>query len=75
MERVTGEEPRMFGTSMIGFGEYHYHYASGHSGDAPAATFSPRKAAITVYLPDGIVAHEDLLARLSGMFGRRAREF
>ncbi|GHH65150.1 DUF1801 domain-containing protein [Promicromonospora soli] len=64
MERVTGEAPRMFGTSVIGFGEYHYEYASGHSGDAPAASFSPRKAASTVYLPDGIGAHEDLLARL-----------
>ena len=64
MERVTGEEPRMFGTSVIGFGEYHYEYASGHSGDAPAASFSPRKAATTVYLPDGIAAHEERLARL-----------
>jgi hypothetical protein len=64
MERVTGEAPRMFGTSMIGFGEYRYVYASGHSGHAPAAAFAPRKAASTVYLPDGVGAHEDLLARL-----------
>jgi predicted GIY-YIG superfamily endonuclease len=64
MELVTGEAPRMFGTSVIGFGDYHYEYASGHSGDAPAASFSPRKAASTVYLPDGVGAHDDLLARL-----------
>ncbi|GAA4690611.1 protein of unknown function (DU1801) [Promicromonospora umidemergens] len=64
MERVTNEAPRLFGTSMIGFGEYRYVYASGHSGHAPAAAFAPRKAASTVYLPDGVGAHEDLLARL-----------
>lgn len=64
MERVTGEAPRMFGTSMIGFGEYHYRYASGHSGHAPAAAFAPRKAATTVYLADGVGAHEELLAGL-----------
>lgn len=64
MERVTGEPARMFGTSMVGFGEYHYRYASGHSGHAPAAAFAPRKAASTVYLADGVGAHADLLARL-----------
>jgi hypothetical protein len=64
MGRVTGEAPRMFGPSMVGFGEYRYEYASGHSGHAPAASFAPRKAATTVYLPDGIGAHEDLLAKL-----------
>lgn len=64
MERVTGAAPRMFGTSMIGFGEYRYEYGSGHSGHAPAAAFAPRRAASTVYLPEGVGAHEDLLARL-----------
>ena len=64
MERVTGETPRLFGTSMIGFGEYRYEYASGHSGHAPAAAFAPRKAASTVYLPDGVGAHADLLEKL-----------
>ncbi|MFJ9387930.1 DUF1801 domain-containing protein [Nocardioides sp. NPDC101246] len=64
MRRVTGAEPRMFGTAIVGFGEYHYKYASGTEGDAPAAGFSPRKAASVVYLNDGISAHEDLLARL-----------
>ena len=60
MARVTGERARMWGT-IIGFGEYHYKYQSGREGDAPAAGFSPRKAATTVYLPDGVGAHADLL--------------
>lgn len=64
MERVTGEAPRMFGTSIIGFGEYRYEYDSGRSGHAPATGFAPRKAASTVYLADGVGAHEELLARL-----------
>lgn len=64
MRRVTGAEPRMFGTSIVGFGEYHYAHASGTEGDAPAAAFSPRKAATVVYLNDGISAHEGLLGRL-----------
>lgn len=64
MERVTGEPPRMFGASVVGFGEYHYEYASGHSGDAPAMAFAPRKAATTIYLPDGVGAHEERLAAL-----------
>lgn len=64
MRRATRVEPRMFGTAIVGFGEYHYKYASGREGDAAAAGFSPRKAASVVYLNDGISAHEDLLARL-----------
>ena len=63
MERVTGEKARMWGT-IIGFGQYHYKYKSGREGDSGAAGFSPRKAATTVYLPDGIGAHTDLLNRL-----------
>lgn len=64
MERVTGAPPRMFGASIIGFGEYRYEYPSGRSGHAPAAGFAPRKAATTVYLADGVGAHEELLAGL-----------
>ena len=64
MERATGEPARMWGASIIGFGEYHYRYESGREGDAPAAGFSPRKAASTVYLADGIGAHEQALAGL-----------
>ena len=64
MERVTGEQPRMWGSSIVGFGGYHYRYESGREGDGPAASFSARKAALTVYLNDGVGAHEDLLSRL-----------
>jgi hypothetical protein len=64
MARITGEEPRMWGPSIIGFGSYHYRYASGREGDAPAAGFSPRKAATSVYLPDGIDTYAKQLARL-----------
>jgi hypothetical protein len=64
MGRVTGEPPRMWGSSIIGFGQYHYHYQSGRQGDGPAASFSPRKAAMTIYLPDGTGAYADQLSRL-----------
>lgn len=49
MKRVTGVEPVMWGPSIVGFGLYHYRYASGHEGDMPVIGFSPRKAAMSVY--------------------------
>ncbi len=64
MGRVTGEPPRLWGPSIVGFGQYHYRYESGREGDAPAASFSPRKAATTIYLPDGTGAYADELDRL-----------
>ena len=64
MARITAEEPRMWGSSIIGFGRYHYRYASGREGDAPAAGFSPRKPATTVYLADGVGAYPEQLKRL-----------
>ncbi|MFP2960367.1 DUF1801 domain-containing protein [Myxococcus sp. 1LA] len=64
MREVTGLEPKMFGPTIIGFGEYAYQYASGHSGIAPATGFSPRKAASVIYLADGISAHTRALAKL-----------
>jgi len=63
MEHVTGEQPVMWGPSIVGFGTYHYQYDSGRSGDGPAAAFSPRKAATTVYL-DGMDPHAADLAVL-----------
>ena len=48
--RVTGLDPKMWGPSMIGYGSYHYKYASGHEGDSLRAGFSPRKTAMTIYL-------------------------
>lgn len=53
MREVTGEEPVMWGPSIIGFGTYHYRYASGHEGDSPLAGFSPRKPHLVVYLVGG----------------------
>jgi hypothetical protein len=50
MREVTGEEPVMWGPSVIGFGTYHYRYASGHEGDSALAGFSPRKQHLVVYL-------------------------
>ena len=49
MNKVTGFEPKMWGPSIIGFGSYHYKYASGHEGDAPLVGFSPRKDAFSFY--------------------------
>lgn len=64
MRQVTGEEPKMWGSSMVGFGSYHYRYESGREGDFFKVGFSPRKANITLYLLSGMVAYDDLLARL-----------
>lgn len=50
MQEITGEEPKMWGPSIIGFGNYHYKYKSGHEGDAPVLAFSPRKAAFSLYI-------------------------
>jgi hypothetical protein len=64
MSRVTGEPPRMWGPTIVGFGAYHYRYESGRQGDMAAVGFSPRKAATTIYFPDGAESHADLLADL-----------
>lgn len=50
LEAWTGETAKMWGPSIIGFGTYHYEYASGHQGDAPVVAFSPRKTALTLYV-------------------------
>lgn len=60
MGEVTGEPPRMWGSSIIGFGAYHYKYASGREGDAPAAGFSPRKQNISIYLMEGFEDQKEL---------------
>jgi hypothetical protein len=49
MKKASGVEPVMWGPSIIGFGSFHYRYASGHEGDMPVIAFSPRKAAMSVY--------------------------
>lgn len=60
----TGFEPKLWGPSIIGFGSYHYKYASGHEGDAPLVAFSPRKAAISLYVFTGLDEHKYLLNKL-----------
>ena len=50
MREWSGFEPKMWGPTIIGFGSYHYKYASGHEGDAPLIGFSPRKAAFSLYV-------------------------
>lgn len=50
MRKWSGYEPQMWGPSIIGFGNYHYKYASGHEGDAPIIGFSPRKAEFSLYV-------------------------
>jgi hypothetical protein len=68
MRRVTSEEPRLWGPSIVGYGHYHYAYASGHEGDAPRIGFSPRKAEMVLYVlsygDDACDEEEALLARL-----------
>ncbi len=64
MEKVSGKKAKMYGPTIIGFGEYHYKYDSGHSGSAPLLGFSPRKAAISLYVSTGCAVQEDLLSKL-----------
>ena len=64
MREWSGFEPKMWGPSIIGFGSYHYKYASGHEGDAPLLGFSPRKAAFSLYVYTPIEEHEHFLEDL-----------
>lgn len=62
---LTGEEPKMWGTSIIGFGKYHYKYDSGHEGDSALVGMSPRKNNISLYLAPGFTEEfADLLPQL-----------
>jgi hypothetical protein len=64
MQEVTGEKPAMWGTSMVGFGSYHYKYDSGQEGDWPLVAFAPRKDSLTLYIMPGFAEYTDLLAKL-----------
>jgi hypothetical protein len=64
MKKVTKEEPKMWGPSIVGFGKYHYKYDSGHEGDMCIAGFSPRKQAITIYILPGFDKYESLMKKL-----------
>ncbi len=64
-KRTTGEKPKMWGSSIIGFGQYHYKSErSSQEGDWPLAGFSPRKASLTLYVTPGLVDYSDLLKDL-----------
>jgi hypothetical protein len=65
MGDVTGEPPEMWGSSIVGFGRYHYRYESGHEGDSALASFAPRKEHLVVYLIGEFESrHGSVLARL-----------
>jgi hypothetical protein len=54
MEKATKQKPKMWGPAIVGFGEFHYVYASGHEGDSPVIAFSPRKQNITLYIVQSV---------------------
>ncbi|WP_224247483.1 DUF1801 domain-containing protein [Hyalangium gracile] len=64
MKKVTKLEPKMWGSSIVGFGTYHYTYDSGHEGDMCLVGFSPRKANLTLYIMPGFEDYKELLGKL-----------
>ena len=66
MQELTGEEPHMYGPAIVGYGTYHYKYASGREGDAPLAGFSPRKPELVLYLTPGLFEQETELMKKLG---------
>jgi hypothetical protein len=64
MSKITKLPPKMWGPSIIGFGSYHYKYASGHEGDMCLAGFSPRKQSLTLYILPGFEKNKDLMEKL-----------
>ncbi len=64
LKKLTGFKAKMWGPAIIGFGSYHYTYASGREGDAPLAGFSPRKDSITIYVESEFEGKEVMLSKL-----------
>ena len=64
MEEITGDKPKMWGPSIVGFGTYHYKYDSGREGDWLVTGFSPRKKDLTLYLMMGFEKHDELMKQL-----------
>ena len=64
MKEITGKKPEMWGTSIVGFGTYHYRYASGREGDWPVTGFSPRKRDLTIYVMLGFSRYQALMKKL-----------
>lgn len=65
LQKATGQKPRRWGTKLIGFGIFTYHYASGRSGDWMPIAFAPRKGGMTLYLLDGQEHYKDRLANMT----------
>jgi len=64
MIQITGQQPKMWGGSIVGFGRYHYKYESGREGDFMKIGFSPRKQNLTLYIMPGFDRYDDLMIRL-----------
>jgi hypothetical protein len=64
MGEITKEKPKMWGSAIVGFGDYHYKYESGREGDFFLVGFSPRKAALTLYIMGGFDNYDDLMGKL-----------
>lgn len=64
MRRATGSRPKLWGTSIVGYGRYHYDNPSGHSGEWMLTGYSPRKQALTVYIMCGFEPFQGVMARL-----------
>ena len=64
MRRATGRQAKMWGSSIVGYGSYHYKYASGREGDFMLTGYSPRKSALTVYIMPGFGPFKNLMSRL-----------
>ena len=64
MKKLTKEKPKMWGTSLVGFGTYHYKYESGREGDFFSTGFSPRKQNLTLYIMNGFQKYDELMSQL-----------
>lgn len=64
MKDITGQEPKMWGSSIVGFGQYHYKYESGREGDFLKIGFSPRKQSLTIYIMPGFERYDQLMEQL-----------
>ena len=64
MRRATGKRARMWGPSIVGYGSYHYRYASGREGDYMITGFSPRRQALTIYIMPGFDRFQGLMSKL-----------
>ena len=70
MQKATRMEPAMWGSSIVGFGSYHYKYASGREGDMPLISFSPRKQNLTLYSLSGVEGYAGFLRKLGKVKSR-----